>query len=131
MGGHDPVAAHLYVREFFQTVDCDNIMDMSEERTAVEQFCASYSDGRALHRVLRAEQTPQDKNVMQIACIHYHTLHTKQLMSALNGEQRIRYVTNRDRVLATFGLAADKDGPGWRAVQWAKQKANSPVSSNE
>lgn len=91
--------AHIYASEFFETAHCDQYRDFSEERKGFKRYAAKFLDGNALDRVLKAQQTQNDIDVMERTVTHYYVSHQQRLRSALTWPQWGRYYFNYARIM--------------------------------
>ena len=78
-----------YVNEFFETMRCDDIYDMSVHRNELETRIGK----EALGRILACDDTEKDEKLASRALIHYHDWHKKQLMSAVDWRTWIKIHT--------------------------------------
>ena len=118
---HGP-AAYLYASKLYETARCDQFYDFSSRRKEFETFSSRFQDGKALERVLKAEQDATDEDIMQRTLTHYYTWHLGQLEETLTFTQKCKYYLNLERVFAIVGFGAAIGGPGIQAVRWARQR---------
>jgi len=88
----DLPAAHLYIRDFFETSRCDQFKDFKGLRQDVVDMAGRY-DQNALSRVLDAEHHDRDEDIMQTVQTHYHTWHKTKLVKSLEWMPWIQYHT--------------------------------------
>jgi hypothetical protein len=99
------IVASAYIREFFETERCDDVVDFSARRNELSMKL-NRDDPKRLERVRSFKDTQDDEKVCAQVCIHYHRWHNKQLVAALSWPDWIAYhtVERGERTLATFGI---------------------------
>jgi len=98
--------ASAYIREFWETARCDTVAtDFSPFRKEFEGRLNARESG-ALNRILSFDETEKDEKVAAQACGHYSKWHNKQIVSALNWTNWLRYHTieRAEKTLAVFGI---------------------------
>ncbi len=81
------VPASAYVREFFETKECDDVFDFSADR---ELFTERIGDDR-LTRVLQFDSDGKDELVVAQAVLYFHRVQQARLMAALDPAPRVAY----------------------------------------
>eukprot|EP00291_Cryptomonas_curvata_P002918 CAMPEP_0172192420 /NCGR_PEP_ID=MMETSP1050-20130122/24313_1 /TAXON_ID=233186 /ORGANISM="Cryptomonas curvata, Strain CCAP979/52" /LENGTH=172 /DNA_ID=CAMNT_0012867711 /DNA_START=27 /DNA_END=545 /DNA_ORIENTATION=+ len=108
--------ASAFVREFFETLRCDDVFNMTYHR---QKYAAKINvgDQNRMFRVLNFTTSETDELIVAQAVIHYHDWQEGQLVSALRFSSRLRYYcfTRVERTFAIIGVAGAGYG-GFRAA---------------
>ena len=104
--GNSKVSSSAYIREFFETVRCDDVFDM---KTCRNEYIAKINkdDGQRLDRILGfAELSEKDEKVASSAISHSRSWHEEQLVSALSWSSWVKHfaVNKAERTLRRFAL---------------------------
>ena len=102
--GQQDTLSTAFIREFFETVRCDRVFDMSIHR---DEYAQKLTKPR-LDRILAFKATDEDEAVAAQATMHYHTWHENRLLAAISWPSLLYYhtVTRAERTLAIFGITA-------------------------
>lgn len=97
--------ASAYIREFQESKRCDKFYSFEKDRKDLEMRINS-NDPKRMERIINFKQTLEDEMHCSQAVIHYGTWHTKQLVSALNWSNWIKYHTidRAERTVAVLGI---------------------------
>jgi hypothetical protein len=100
--GQEDTLSTAFIREFFETVRCDQVFDMSAHR---DEYARKLTKPR-LERIMAFKSTDEDEAVAAQATMHYHTWHEKQLLAAITWPSLAYYhtVTRAERTLAVLGI---------------------------
>ena len=95
--GQPDVLSSAFIREFFETVRCDRVFDMSSNRDEYEQKLTK----PRLERILEFRSTDEDELAAAQAAMHYHTWHEKRLLAAISWPSLVYYhtVTRAERTI--------------------------------
>ena len=115
--GNSGILSSAYIREFFETVRCDDVFNMTTYRNEYSSKI-NKGDGQRLDRILGfAKLSEEDEMVASQAIVHYQSWHEKQLVSALSWSSWVEHFTinKAERTLATLGIVGATYG-GMRAA---------------
>lgn len=103
--------ASAYIREFFETSQCDEVYDFSAFRRKIERRLND-TDGNRLQRILEFQETDLDEKVGAQVCLHYRTALKKQLLKTLSRTDWIAYHTigRGERALMALGIFGSTHG---------------------
>ena len=110
--GQQDVLSSAFIREFFETIRCDQVFDMSVHRAEYEKKLTK----DRLDRILTFKATDEDESVAAQATLHYYSWHQTRLLKAISWPSWVYYhtVSRAERTLASLGLVAAAYG-GMRA----------------
>ena len=78
-----------YIREFFTTVGCDHVSDLSAQR---KEYKVQLGD-EVLERLLNYQSTLKDEERASQAILHFTDMHERRLISSLDWTSWIRHYT--------------------------------------
>ncbi len=81
------VPASVYVREFFETNECDDVFDFSPDR----EFLAERIGDDRLKRVLQFDSDDRDELVVAQAVLYFHRVQQARLLAALDRASRVAF----------------------------------------
>lgn len=98
----DDQVANGFLRELFNTQECDDFYNLSSEREKYKDYLGNES----LSRILNFEETEKDKKISAQAILHNYSSTSKKLEQSLSIKNRfIYYITNKAQgTLATIGI---------------------------
>ena len=102
--GQEDTLSTAFIREFFETVRCDQVFDMSAHR---DEYARKLTKPR-LDRILAFKSTNEDELAAAQATMHYHTWHEKRLLAAISWPSRVYYHTvgRAERMLGIAGVTS-------------------------
>jgi len=97
------IPSSAYIREFFETEQCDKIQDFAPFRKQLSRIINN-DDPQRLSRVLAFTEDNIDEKVCAQACIHYNKWHKWQLVNSLSWQDWFVYHTidRSQRILISF-----------------------------
>jgi hypothetical protein len=103
-GQQEEVLSSAFIREFFETLHCDKVFDMSVHR---DEYVNKLTKER-LDRILAFKTTDEDESVAAQATLHYYSWHQNRLLKAISWQSWIYYhtVSRAEKTMATLGLVA-------------------------
>ncbi len=81
------VPASAYVRQFFETKECDDVFDLSPDR----EFLAERIGDDRLTRVLEFDSDGRDERIVAQAVLYFHRVQQARLMAALDPVSRVAF----------------------------------------
>ena len=104
--GQQDMLSSAFIREFFETVRCDQVFDMSTHRAEYEKKITK----DRLDRILTFKTNDKDESVAAQATLHYHYWHQTRLLKAISWQSWVYYhtVTRAEKTLASLGLVPPK-----------------------
>ena len=90
----------LFIREFFETANCDDIFDMSAYRRDYASKI-NMGDETRIQRIIDFKSNEIDEAITAQAVLHYHSWHERRLLKSVSWSSSFSY-----NILVLFGLSA-------------------------
>ena len=101
------VPAVSFIREFFETADCDDIFNMSVYR---HDYATKINKGdkMRLQRIIDFKSNETDEAIAAQAVLHYHDWHERRLLKAVSWWSSWSYYTSvsTNNILVMIGLGS-------------------------
>jgi hypothetical protein len=102
------------IRGFYETVRCDHVFNLAEERADLRAFLTRDGDFARISRLAAYEESDKDERIAAQATSHYYYWHHERLQKALPWTSWVWYrsIHRAEKTLAMVGLAGTFYGAG-------------------